>query len=211
MLAISLDGRLAPSEGGPAQLGGQGDRRALEEALCWADAVLLGAQTLRVHGTSCLIHAPDLLRVRLDQGLPAQPPVVVWSRSGQLNPQLPFFRQPLERWLLLSASAVPPPAAALGFRTILPFKTWPDALERLAGLGVRRVVALGGAQLASALVAAGELDELQLTLCPLVLGGKHLWLPADAWAEAASRWRLARREDLQAGEQLLLYERPPGE
>ena len=42
VLAISLDGRLAPAEGGAAQLGGQGDRRVLDASLAWADACLMG-------------------------------------------------------------------------------------------------------------------------------------------------------------------------
>ena len=49
VLAVSLDGRLAPPSGGAAQLGGSGDRRVLEEALAWSDAALLGAGTLRAH------------------------------------------------------------------------------------------------------------------------------------------------------------------
>ena len=49
VLAVSLDGRLAPPGGGAAQLGGAGDRRVLEQALTWADACLLGAGTLRAH------------------------------------------------------------------------------------------------------------------------------------------------------------------
>ena len=43
MLAVSLDGRLAPPSGGAAQLGGSGDRQVLEQALAWSDAVLIGA------------------------------------------------------------------------------------------------------------------------------------------------------------------------
>jgi 5-amino-6-(5-phosphoribosylamino)uracil reductase len=207
VLAISLDGRLAPAEGGAAQLGGVGDRRVLEEALTGADAVLLGAQTLRLHGSSCLIHAPDLLRQRRELGLPPQPTVVVWSRSGQFSPQLPFFQQPLERWLLRSAATTTPSAAETGFQRILPFEDWPATLAGLGALGVRRMVVLGGGQLAAALVAARALDELQLTLCPMLLGGSHGWLPADAVSDPSLHWALRRQEALGGGELLLLYER----
>ena len=207
MLAVSLDGRLAPAEGGPAQLGGEGDRRVLEEALTGADAVLVGAQTLRLHGSSCLIHAPDLLRQRRELGLPPQPPVVVWSRSGQFSPQLPFFQQPLERWLLRSATSPASASVITGFQRILPFEDWPATLARLGALGVRRMVVLGGGQLAAALVAARALDELQLTLCPMLLGGSHGWLPAHAVSDPSLHWALRRQEALGGGELLLLYER----
>lgn len=205
-----MDGRLAPAEGGAAQLGGVGDRRRLEEALCWADAVLLGAQTLRIHRTSCLIHATDLQQNRHQRGLPLQPPVVVWSRCGQIPTDLPFFQQPLERWLLMAAPGSSlPPALAKGFRRILPFQTWPQTLDRLGALGLARVVVLGGAQLAAALVAAEALDELQLTVCPRLLGGGHLWLPPGAWSDSTIRWRLLEQKELEGGEQLLHYGRQP--
>ena len=37
VLAVSLDGRLAPPQGGAAQIGGRGDRRVLEEALAYLE------------------------------------------------------------------------------------------------------------------------------------------------------------------------------
>ncbi len=111
VLAVSLDGRLAPPSGGAAQLGGAGDRRALEEALAWADGCLIGAQTLRLHGTTCLIRQADLLERRRLQGRPPQPWALAVSRSGRLDPQLPFFRQPLRRGLVASAPVDPHPPA----------------------------------------------------------------------------------------------------
>jgi 5-amino-6-(5-phosphoribosylamino)uracil reductase len=206
VLAVSLDGRLAPAEGGAAQLGGEGDRRVLETALSQADAVLVGGETVRLHGTSCLIHQPDLLRARLSQGQPPQPPVVVWSRSGRFPPHLPFFQQPFERWLLCPSS--PPPLLPVrGFDHVLPFADWPTTLDRFAALGLGRLVVLGGARLAAALVAARALDEVQLTLCPRLLGGRHGWLPADAPGDPATPWTLRVTEALPGGELLLLYER----
>ncbi len=212
MLAVSVDGRLAPPEGGAAQLGGPGDRRVLEEALTWADVVLMGARTLRLHGSSCLIHASDLLRQRGDQGLPPQPTVVVWSRTGHFAPELPFFQQPLARWLLL-ADAPGLPVEAAGFERVLPFVNWTRTLSGLGALGVARVAVLGGAELAGSLMTARALDEMQLTVCPMVLGGPHGWLPPQSDGDHQSSWVLRRHEALMGGELLLHYERqnPDGE
>lgn len=211
VLAVSLDGRLAPAEGGPAQLGGAGDRRRLEETLAWADVALLGAQTVRLHGTSCLIHAPDLLRRRRQRSQPPQPPVLVWSRSGRIPDALPFFAQPFERWLLIGAGE--PHAASLaeasGFGRILPFVDWPATLAHLWGLGVRRVAVLGGAQLAGALARAGVLDELHLTFCPRLLGGKHLWLPSGAISDPLIRWTPVEHAALAGGDLLVRSVRQP--
>jgi 5-amino-6-(5-phosphoribosylamino)uracil reductase len=209
VLAVSLDGRLAPAEGGAAQLGGSADRQVLEEALAWADAALVGAETLRRHGSTCLIHSPALLEVRRSEGRGAQPIAIAVSRSGRLPAALPFFRQPLERWLL-QAAPLPPDAPAEGFARHLPLESWPPALGDLAALGQRRIAVLGGAQLAAALAAEDLLDELQLTVCPRLLGGPHGWLPADALVapQARAGWTLVEHRALPGDELLLRWRRP---
>lgn len=212
VLAVSLDGRLAPPQGGAAQIGGRGDRRVLEEALAWADAALLGAETLRRHGSTCLIHASDLLAARALQGRRPQPLALVASVSGAIPPHLPFFQQPLERWLLAPAE-VADRAHALGFTRGVPLAEWPAALQQLAALGLERLVVLGGAALAGSLLAAGLLDELQLTLCPRLLGGAHTWLPPGVVPDP-SAWQLQEQRLLEGGEVLLRYgaglSAPPG-
>lgn len=200
VLALSLDGRLAPPAGGAAQLGGRGDRRALEQALAWADAVLLGAETLRLHGSTCLIRQADLLEQRRHQARSAQPLALVVSRSGRFDPALPFFSQPLTRWLLTPTKAPVPP----GFERQLAFAVWGELLDQLEGLGLVRLVALGGAQLASSLLEDDRVDELHLTLCPLLLGGGHCWLPPQA-EPSGRRWQLLEHRELGEGELLLRY------
>ncbi len=227
VLAISLDGRLAAAEGGAAQIGGAGDRQVLEEALAWADAVLLGAQTLRLHGSTCLIHRPELLRQRSAAGLAPQPLAIVVSRSGVVPPELPFFQQPLERGLLLlepppglhrlhqplerglRLDPAPPRPAASGFGRRWCCCVWSEALAQLAAAGLERLVVLGGASLAASLLAENWLDELQLTLCPRLLGGPHSWLGADARLDLASQngWRLVEQRPLLGEELLVRYRR----
>ncbi|MCP9835534.1 MULTISPECIES: RibD family protein [unclassified Cyanobium] len=209
VLAVSLDGRLAQAEGGAAQLGGAGDRQALEEALAWADAALVGAETLRRHGSTCLIRSPSLLGARRRHGRAAQPIAIAVSRSGRLPAALPFFRQPLERWLL-QAAPLPPSAPAEGFERHLPLRSWGQALEALGALGQRRLAVLGGAQLAASLAAEDLLDELQLTVCPRLLGGAHGWLPAEARVAplAQAGWRLVEHRALPEDELLLRWRRP---
>ncbi len=206
VLAVSLDGRLAPAEGGAAQLGGSGDRRVLEESLAWADGCLIGAETLRLHGSTCLIHAPDLLEQRHLAGCSPQPASLVVSRSGQIPGQLPFFQQPIDRWLLAPTSAASAPGQAPGFQRHLPLEAWPCLLSRLAAEGLKRLLVLGGARLAAGLLREALIDELQLTLCPQVLGGPHSWVPLQE-ACAGSHWRLQEMRPLDGDELMLRYAR----
>jgi len=204
VLAVSLDGRLAPAAGGAAQLGGRGDRRVLEEALAWADAVLIGARTLRLHGTTCLIRDPDLLEQRRAQERPEQPTALVVSRSGRFDPALPFFRQPLVRWLLCPA---PLPQAPAGFAVLQRLQgRWEQDLEALAVAGLQRLVLLGGAELAATLLAQQQVDALQLTLCPQLLGGAHTWMPLNT-VLSPSRWQLLEQRPLEGNELVVHYRR----
>ena len=207
MLAVSLDGRLAPPDGGAAQLGGPGDRRVLEEALAWADAALVGAETLRRHGSTCLIRQPDLLDQRRRQGRGGQPHALVLSRTGALPAAMSFWKQPLQRWWLRPREAGSSPTAA-PFDRQLPFDSLLELRQQLAGLGLSRLVLLGGADLASQWLAAGLVDELQLTLCPLLLGGAHSWCAADPGLGLERwRWRLLEQRPLEGDELLLRYGR----
>jgi 5-amino-6-(5-phosphoribosylamino)uracil reductase len=214
VLAVSLDGRLAPPAGGAAQIGGSGDRRVLEEALAWADAALLGAETLRRHGTTCLIRQPDLLEQRHALGRGDQPLALVVSRSGQLPATLPFWQQPLRRWWLQPAQAAAPgcPSAPVvepvlpGLERHLRYADLDDLLAQLGAAGLQRLVLLGGAALAGAFLEADRVDELQLTLCPLLLGGIHSWCPA-ALTLTPNRWRLLEQRPLPGEELMLRYGR----
>lgn len=206
VLAVSLDGRLAPPAGGAAQLGGAGDRRVLEEALAWADGCLIGGRTLRLHGCTCLIRDADLLEQRRRQARSLQPAAVVVSRSGRFDPGLRFFEQPLQRLLLQ-----PPPLPAetpAGFAAVQLLLSWPAALAALAAAGLQRLVLLGGADLAGQLLALGLVDQLQLTVCPQLLGGTHSWLPPGV-ALPAQGWDLLEQRRLLGDELLLRYGRRP--
>ena len=209
VLAISLDGRLAPAQGGAAQLGGEGDRQALEQALAWADACLIGAGTLRAHQCTCLIRNPQLLEQRRREGRPQQPAAVVVSRSPDFSQKWLFFRQPLRRWLLSDGSDQP------GFEVhVPPGPTWYLTLQRLAEQRLTKLVLLGGAGLTASMLQEDCIDELQFTLTPRLLGGAHCWLPVSqplnplpSALQSSQGWTLEAVTPLGGDELLVHYRR----
>ena len=208
VLAISLDGRLAPQHGGAAQLGGAGDRRALEEALAWGDAVLIGAGTLRAHRSSCLIRDTDLLLRRSHEVRPPQPAALVVTRNAEFPLEWPFFQQPFERHLL-SEAGLPAP----GFQGALRLAPcWRETLVQLASFGWSKLLLLGGARLCHSLLAEDAVDELQLTLCPRLLGGAFTWLPAQGTSLSpqlarTGAWTLVEARPIGDDELLVRYRR----
>jgi len=208
VLAVSLDGRLSPASGGAAQLGGAGDRHVLEQALAWADAVLIGAGTLRAHRCTCLIHEPQLLAQRKQEGRPLQPTALVVSRRPDFGLEWPFFQQALERQLL-----TPDRISVDGFSAIHRLQpSWETTLVELAALGFHRLVLLGGAGLCASLLEADQVDELQLTLSPCLLGGRFSWIPSEGCSmplalSQPDAWTLLSADPLSGNELLVRYGR----
>ena len=208
VLAVSLDGRLAPSSGGAAQLGGAGDRHVLEQALAWSDAVLIGAGTLRAHRCTCLIRDQQLLAQRKQDGRPLQPAAFVVSRNPDFCQDWPFFQQPLDRHLL-----TPDLMSAEGFCATYRLQpSWDSTLVELAAMGFYRLVLLGGAGLCGSLLEADQVDELQLTLSPRLLGGRFSWIPSDGFSmppalSQPDAWMLISADRLSGNELLVRYGR----
>lgn len=176
VLAMSADGKIADEVRSPARFGSATDRVHLEKQIAIADGVLFGNRTLHAYGTTLRVTSPELLQLRQQQGKPPQPVQIVGSRSGQIDPTLRFFQQPVPRWLLTVDSAVGSESIhPAGFDRILRAGKetidWVKAFQQLTTLGIKRLAVLGGGELVASLFAADLIDEIWLTVCPIILGG----------------------------------------
>jgi 5-amino-6-(5-phosphoribosylamino)uracil reductase len=199
VMAMSVDGKIADRSRAAARFGSRHDRHHLEQQIALADGVLFGATTLRAYGTSLGISSADLLQLRQQQGKPAQPVQVVCSRSGVIDPDLPFFRQPFPHWLLTTTTGAAPWQERNEFDLILTTTStigdvdWQHACLQFIELGIERLAVLGGGNLVESLFAQKLVDELWLTVCPLILGGVNAPTPVEGTgflAEIAPRLEL---------------------
>ena len=185
ILAMSADGKIADAARSPAKFGSAADKAHLEYQVALADGVLNGAGTLRSGGTAMRVVNPELIEERKKQGKPPQPVQIICSRTGNIDPELPFFRQPITRWLLSTAAGAKLWQEKPGFERVMVFENseqkidWPAALPQLAKLGIDRLAVLGGGQLVASLLATDSIDEIWLTVCPLILGGNNAPTPVD--------------------------------
>jgi riboflavin biosynthesis pyrimidine reductase len=169
-MIASVDGRGA-LDGRTRGLGSPGDRELFHRLRAQADAVMVGASTIRDERYGPLIRDPELVALREARGQPAQPVAVTASRSLDFDPQLPLLADPGSRVVVLTPSRgeIAPSAARVSY---LRGGSLAEQLEAVGrDLGVRSIVCEGGPTLNGELVAAGLVDELFLTISPLLLGG----------------------------------------
>lgn len=191
VLAMSADGKIADARRSPARFGSAADKQHLETQIASCDAVLFGAETLRAYGTTLRVTSPNLLHQRQEQGKSPQPVQIVCSASGDIDPSIRFFQQPIPRWLLTTTSGATQWQQQALFEQVWVEDSpsgieWATVLSRLRAYGIDALAVLGGGELVASLLAAGCLDELCLTICPLLLGGRHAPTPVagDGFLEA---------------------------
>ena len=194
ILAMTADGKIADIKRSPARFASATDKAHLEKQISLVDGVLLGAGTLRAYGTTLPISNPHLLQGRKQQNKPPQPVQIVCSRRAEIDPQLRFFRQPVPRWLLTTTYGAKNWQEKDGFEQILIADSeeisikekrarknidWIKAFEQLTQLNFKKIAILGGGELVASLLANDLIDELWLTICPVILGGVNSPTPVE--------------------------------
>ena len=209
VLATSLDGRIALPNAKKSNLGKQGDRRVLEKALAWADCTLIGAETIRKHENTCLIHDQELISERIIQGRTKQPVSIIVSKKNDFNQSWEFFNQPINRWLLTPSKNKYSQNYYQGFERVIPMKNnWTKTLHQIGKLGFLKIVLLGGAKLALSLLSEDKVDELQLTFIPRLIGGNKTWVPLEARSlhlQNNNAWDLKKSQHLGNNELMIKY------
>lgn len=174
-MIASTDGR-ATFKGRSGPLGNSADRELFHGLRTLVDAVMLGAGTLRVECYNRIVADPRARMQRLARGLAEEPLACVVSASLDLEPDIPLLADPGARVAVLTPSEatlgdveadVTYLRAANEGELDLP-ASMRTLRERFA---VRTLLCEGGPHLAGALVAAGLIDELFLTVAPMLIEG----------------------------------------
>ncbi|WP_433336394.1 dihydrofolate reductase family protein [Spirillospora sp. CA-294931] len=169
-MVMSLDGSVTDAEGWSDGLGGEADFRVFRTLRALADAIVVGAATVRTGRLG-----PARLRTSLRErrgGPPA--PIVVVSRSLDLDWTLPLFTEAETPTLVVTSrsaplESAPVPLIAVGDDEV----DLPAAVRALADMGLTRLLCEGGPALATAFVRAGAADELCLNIAPTLMGAAH--------------------------------------
>jgi riboflavin biosynthesis pyrimidine reductase len=170
-MIATADGR-ATISGRTGPIANRADYELFHALRTRVDAVMVGAETVRVEGYGRMVPDAENRAARERAGLPPDPLAVIPTRSVSLSPEVGMLRAPENSVVVLTPSpdaTLPETAAEVRYvRGELP-----DGVRRLrTELGVRSVLCEGGPQLLGDLVRAGLADELHLVVATKLAGGE---------------------------------------
>jgi 5-amino-6-(5-phosphoribosylamino)uracil reductase len=171
VMVQSVDGHVTV-DGRSGGLGGPEDRAVFRGLRARADALLVGPGTLNGERYSTVLDPPHRA-AREAAGLPPEPLVATVTRGFSLHEDLPLLHEPLTRVVVYTETEPPFAVDPDRVQVVRTASATPVvALEDLARRGVAHVNCEGGPSLLASLVAAGALDELLVTVSPLLVGGE---------------------------------------
>jgi riboflavin-specific deaminase-like protein len=169
-MVASVDGR-ASLEGRAGGLGSEADTLLLTELRALADAVLIGTGTIRAEGYARLVRNPERVARREAAGLGPTPTAVLISRSFDVPWSAPLFEAADQPVILYTSADGAPPRVAAPLEVVRLEEATPGAaMADLRVRGIRSLLCEGGPTLNSALLEAGVVDALFLTLSPTLAG-----------------------------------------
>jgi len=203
----SIDGA-ATIDGRSGGMSDAADKRRFELLRRVADAVIVGAGTVRVEGYGPLRVTDASARWRTAQGMTEHPVFVIVSRSLGLDPDWRIFTEARVRPIIVTTAAREGSAARARFDPVADVIAVGDdavdltaALDALRARGLRRVLCEGGPSLFGSMLAAELVDELCVTIAPQLNAGDATRIVHSA-AESARGTDLV--EVLKSGSALLL-------
>jgi len=171
--AVTVDGR----SGG---LGSPGDRRIFQVLRALADVVLVGHGTASTEGYRPMTADSPVGRLRAAIGRQPTAPIAVVSNRASLEPTSGLVTGAVSPTVLVTCAASDEGRrAALEAAGVVVLVCGDDevdlplALDRLAALGYEQVLCEGGPTLFRDALAAGVVDELDLSIAPALVGQQH--------------------------------------
>ena len=179
-MAMTADGKIATANRAVHSFGSQRDLAHLYELRATADAVMCGARTVEISQTILGNGGEKFRKLRLKNGLAEFPLRVIVSGSGSIDPAAKIFQKRFSPIIILTTKRASTKKLAqlrkladevkiCGEREI----NFHIALRWLrTQWNVKRLLCEGGGELNDALFRAGLVDEINLTICPKIFGGR---------------------------------------
>jgi 5-amino-6-(5-phosphoribosylamino)uracil reductase len=175
---MSLDGFLDDASERRLLLSNDDDFDRVDEVRAGADAILVGATTVRNDDPRLQVRCPDRVVRRRTAGRAAQPLKVTVTNRAKLDPEARFFTVGDQSKLVYCASDT----VAMAAEHLARVATVVDGgrpvrmrrvSEDLHTRGVRRLMVEGGGEVHTQFLSEGLADELRLVVAPLFVGQRE--------------------------------------
>lgn len=168
----TIDGA-AVVDGGSTAINDDDDKAMFAAMRAVPDFVVVGAGTVRAENYRPVVLDPVAQSARIDAGMEPNPHLVVVSGSLDLEPTHRVFSNPEHRVTVLTGPDSPPDrfAELSDVADVIRLEsTGPDDLIHYLRLA-RIVLCEGGPTLMGSLIAGGLIDEMALTVAPMLVSG----------------------------------------
>jgi riboflavin biosynthesis pyrimidine reductase len=178
MTVMTLDGATVGPDGRSRSISSVNDRKVLSAVRRFADVVLIGASTFRAERYSPMKARPEDAGTRSRLGLAPAPRVGIVTGSLDLPWDEPLFHESAFPPIVVTTEAADPARLAVAREhadlLVLPGTVGVDLaamFDRFVGRGLGRVVCEGGAQLLATIARSNLLDEVDLSISPVLTSG----------------------------------------
>jgi riboflavin-specific deaminase-like protein len=186
-MAMTADGKIATANHAVHSFGSARDVEHLYELRATADAVMCGARTVEISQSILGTGNAKFRQRRLEKGLAEYNLRVIVSGSGSINPNAEIFQKRFSPVIILTTARISKinlqqlrtvaDAVKICGKTEINFSA---ALQWLrAKWNVKRLLCEGGGELNNALFHTGLVNEIHLTICPKIFGGRTAPTIAD--------------------------------
>ena len=216
-MAMTADGKTATANRAVSSFGSPADEENLYRLRATVDAVMNGARTADLNAITMGPGAEKWRRLRKRRGLSEFNLRIIVSGSGSVDPEAAVFRDRRSPLIILTREGLTT-ARLKKLRSVAEevFCSGKIELDLTAALRwlwtewkVKRLLCEGGGSLNDAMFRAGLVDEVNLTICPVISGGRSSATIVDGFGfpdlASAAQLRLVESK-IETGDRFLRFE-----
>ena len=184
-VATSADGKLSTRERRQVKISGTNDFSRVDRLKAGSDAIMVGIGTVLADDPSLTVKSPDLKAKREGKGMDEHPVRVVVDSRLRIPSDASVLHKG-EGKRIIACAACADAGRHMELEKMATIVECGEAevdltclLEKLYGMGIRRLMVEGGGTLIWSLISAGLVDQLTCFVGNIIIGGKEAPTLAD--------------------------------
>ena len=185
-MAMSADGKITSIRREEPRFTSKRDKKTMDKLRAEADALLIGAGTLRHDDPRQDVRDPEMKAYRRSLGKPDLLLNVVVTASAKIDPRSKLFDPAKAKGCIVATVEDAPEESLRRLAEVAEIWTVgrgrvdvPLLLSRLKARGVERLLVEGGGEMNWSFVEHDSIDEIYVTIAPAIFGGRDAPTPVE--------------------------------